>query len=406
MLRKNITGYKPMRKRLTATEAEYLGLKVKPDEKGRNTARYCIDELQLDRLKELKQDTKPNNYNKEVFVLSAWSKDGNMMDIDTYCTTYNLPRHDITSYKLVSHTGTPFYNIVFKENNVDGLDIDHIKKTLKKELKRTYKYTPKPYNVDKEGVLKWADLHFGAHIRNLVLTPDYDKDTLLNGLLRSIEDINSFEFKKAHIHINGDLIESFSGLNHINSWMSMDKDLIGANSIKLCVDLLDKALKEVNNLGTIKIVAGNHDRLSKDNKEDVKGGAADLIAWGLELKGYDVEFHPFIITHLVDGINHINLHGHCGISKKTTTDIIWNYGQKGKYNYVFEAHLHSKIQKASINRNISLVSDDSIDYRRETLQSFFTGNYYSETLGYTTNAGYKIIWDNGHGKPYELNNTI
>lgn len=81
-----------MRKRLTATEAEYLGLKVKPDEKGRNTARYCIDELQLDRLKELKQDTKPNNYNKEVFVLSAWSKDGNMMDIDTYCTTYNLPR--------------------------------------------------------------------------------------------------------------------------------------------------------------------------------------------------------------------------------------------------------------------------------------------------------------------------
>ena len=51
--------------------------------------------------------------------MSAWSSEGKMMEIDEYCKTYNLPRKDITSYKLVSHTGTPFYNIVFKENVVD-----------------------------------------------------------------------------------------------------------------------------------------------------------------------------------------------------------------------------------------------------------------------------------------------
>jgi hypothetical protein len=67
---------------------------------------------------ETKSDTKSNDYkNKPKFVLSAWNQGtGMMMDIDTYCKHYNLPRKDITSYKLVSHTGTPYYNIVFKEN--------------------------------------------------------------------------------------------------------------------------------------------------------------------------------------------------------------------------------------------------------------------------------------------------
>ena len=52
------------------------------------------------------------------FVLSAWNDDGYMMDIDKYCEHYQLPRHDIKSYKLVSHTGTPYYNILFKDNEV------------------------------------------------------------------------------------------------------------------------------------------------------------------------------------------------------------------------------------------------------------------------------------------------
>ena len=52
------------------------------------------------------------------FVLSAWNDDGYMMDIDQYCEHYMLPRKDIKKYKLVSHTGTPFYNIEFKDNEI------------------------------------------------------------------------------------------------------------------------------------------------------------------------------------------------------------------------------------------------------------------------------------------------
>ena len=338
------------------------------------------------------------------FVLSAWDpQTDRMMDIDRYCEFYGLPREKIINYRLVSHTGTPFYNISFKEIVVDTTaDLTAIREILENELEKTF--VPVLNNSDRcghEGVLKWADLHFGAHIRNLVLTPDYDSDILSRGLNASVNEVNSRGFKRVHVHINGDLIESLSGMNHINSWMSMDKEQTGANAIKLCVRLLDQVLKRVENLGCIKIIGGNHDRLSSRNDEDVKGGAADLIAFGLELLGYDVEFNPYIITHQVEGITHINLHGDKALSKRPTKDICWQYGKKGTFNFVFEAHLHSIIEKLSTNQldKKKITDDDGVDHRRMHLPSFFTGNYYSETLGFGSNAGYVIVSDNGRGKP-------
>lgn len=407
---------KKKQKWLTKEEATILGLEPKQNEKGRNQSRYRMSNEQIQKLDRLRNDesveskTNSNDY-KPKFVLSAWNKStGQMMDIDTYCYHYKLPRKDISSYKLVSHTGTPYYNIVFKENVTDdNIDLSVIADTLEREIDKKYTYSKvRPYKINKKAVLKWADLHFGAHIRNLILTKDYDSSILLDGLLTSVEQTNSFEFEEVHVHINGDLIESFSGLNHINSWMSMNPEEIGANAVRLCTELLHTVLSEIKNLGCIKIVAGNHDRTSKANDEDVKGGAAELIAWGLELIGYDVEFHPYITTHLVDGINHINLHGDKGISKRSTKDIIWDYGIKGKYNFVFEAHLHSLIEKLSATQRdkFRVIKDDSIDHRRMHLQSFFTGNYYSETLNFNSNAGYCIVWDNGKGQPQVFNGCV
>jgi hypothetical protein len=406
-----------VRKRLSDAEAVYLGFKAGVSKDGRNP-RYQLEPKDVIRLSNLRaskeienkvdNNTKPNDYKKPL-VLSAWSNSGVMMSIDEYCEHYKLPRTDISSYKLVSHTGTPFYNIVFKENvEENSIDFDKIRSVLENEIEREYVYKKSTYSFDKENVLKWADLHFGSHIRNVMHVEDYDADILLDGLLESVNVINGFGFKKNHIHIAGDLIESFSGLNHINSWHSMDKDLIGANAVKMCSKMLHTAFKKVDNLATIKIVAGNHDRLSKNNDEDVKGGAAELIAYCLELMGYDVEFHPYVISHYVDGINHILLHGDKGISKKSTEMIILNYGIQGVYNLINEAHLHSVIEKLSVKQRESfqIVKDDSILHRRFNLPSFFRGNYYSATLGYTTNAGYFSVWNNGKGKPQFFNGSV
>lgn len=406
------------RKRLSDEKAKSLGLNLKRKDKDGANARYPLTDEQIKQIEvfdeEIVTETLPNDYkNEKPFVLSAWdSLSGKVLSLEEFCNKYNIDFSKVTTAKFLPyHYTQPTWNIVtseYKKGEEDVFDLKEVKKVLDTQIKRVYTYKPKSYSFNKENVLKWSDLHFGAYIRNIMHVDDFDTDILLDGLMESINVINGFGFKKTHVHINGDLIESFSGLNHINSWMSMDKEMIGANAVKMCSRMLDTAFQKIDNLGCIKIVAGNHDRLSKDNKEDVKGGAAELIAYCLELMGYDVEFHPYVITHFVDGINHINLHGDKGISKKSTEKIILDYGIQGEYNLINEGHLHTVIERLSIKQRESfeIVKDDSINHRRFYLPSFFTGNYYSATLGYTTNSGYFSIWNNGKNRPQFFNGSV
>ena len=70
--------------------------------------------------------SKSNTYKKKD-VLSAYSDEGKLMNIDEYCVHYNLPKEHIKDYKLVTHTGIPFYNIVFKDQeDVKEFDFDLI----------------------------------------------------------------------------------------------------------------------------------------------------------------------------------------------------------------------------------------------------------------------------------------
>ena len=80
---------------------------------------------------------KINKNEAKPFVLSAWDFDsGMMMDIDEYCEKYRLPRQNVLSYKLVTHTGTPYYNTLFKDVNIISSIIsnDFIEKTIKKYI--------------------------------------------------------------------------------------------------------------------------------------------------------------------------------------------------------------------------------------------------------------------------------
>lgn len=59
------------------------------------------------------------------FVLNAWnSQTGKMMTIQEYCKCYNLDYKQIKSYKSVTHTSVPYYNIEFKAKSLDVKQID------------------------------------------------------------------------------------------------------------------------------------------------------------------------------------------------------------------------------------------------------------------------------------------
>jgi hypothetical protein len=347
--------------------------------------------------------TKTTQYTQEV-SMSAIKRDGSIMSIEEYCNAYGIPFEQARTYKLVTHTGTPYYNIASnvleQQSYVNEQELKDLIEDGLKEIKLTLKTNATGSN--KVGVVKIADLHLGAYVDNLIRTKNFSIDILANKLFDSATEINARGYKLVHVHILGDLIESFTGLSHKNTWKGLDKAMVGAEAVKLVVKILhENFLSRINNLGEVKVVAGNHDRVTSDNKEDVQGGAANLVCWGLELIGYNVEFNSLVITHVVDKVCHILTHGHHMISKKSTKQLCWDYGVQGMYNLICEGHLHSIIQKLNINQRDSFqtIKDDAVDHRRINCPSFFTGNFFSESLGYTSESGFIITEDNGKGVP-------
>lgn len=289
---------------------------------------------------------------------------------------------------------TKEYSVKVKQSQV--VDVEELHKNIEDALKDVV-YVPKFNNeTNRPIVANIADLHFGAYVDSLVKTKPYSIDILANLLSKTKDIINSKNSESVTLNILGDLIESFTGLNHINSWKGLHKGMIGANVIKLCVKVLHEyLLKDIKNLHSIKIVAGNHDRLTSNKAEDTDGGVADLIAWGLQMIGYNVEFHPYVISFEVDNINYVSYHGDKTFSRRKTKEIIWDYGKQGVFNVAISGHLHS-----------FGVKDDSVDHRAIVCPSLFTGNSYSEHLGYASNSGFIIMQNNGNGLPNQFNYSL
>lgn len=366
--------------------------------KGTNTdtSKYCKE------WREKRKDGKAPVVSEPLKGISAMNSDGTVMDIDQYCEKYGLPRNDIKSYKLVTHTGMPFYNTQFNEKFDETDDFDYLGE-LKKQVnglsshKKT-SFTKQP----RTGVVTITDLHFGAYVSAMIRTPEFNITILANMLSKAADHTNAFGYGKVHVHLLGDLIESFTGLNHKNSWKGLGKGMFGVGAVRAFVEVFkEHFLDKINNLDTIKLVAGNHDRVTSDSGEDVEGGAAKMAAWGLEMLGYDVEFSSTIIKHVVDDICYILNHGHLGLTKMSTPEMSWAYGEQGKFNFVMEGHLHSRIQKlnAKTVQNFKIIDDDNKDCRRQVCPSLFTGNTYSEQGGWSTTPGFLITESNGSGKP-------
>ncbi|MFD1292622.1 hypothetical protein ACFQ5N_02130 [Lutibacter holmesii] len=152
------------------------------------------------------------------FVLSAWNfKTGEMMDIDEYCEFYKLPRNDVKSYKLVSHTGTPFFNILFKENIEISKDLteDYIANAVKKYIQPIKLPQPKKMESPLVDRLIYTDAHIG-------MTPNKDGFALYGGkwdeeeLLQHLNETVAFivseqQGNKLIIDELGDFVDGWDG---------------------------------------------------------------------------------------------------------------------------------------------------------------------------------------------------
>tara|TARA_R100001530_G_scaffold127300_2_gene96479 strand:- start:1038 stop:1595 length:558 start_codon:yes stop_codon:yes gene_type:complete len=172
----------------------------------------------------------------------------------------------------------------------------------------------------------------------------------------------------------------------------------GSNVVITAYEILENFLNKIDNLNKIYLVSGNHDRITSSKKEDTKGEVIELISHFLKKHlTVDVVYHPILISEIIDGICYIFTHGHHNFTKKSLEHIIWKYGKQGHFNLVLQGHWHTRQKKEPVV-NMQTIYSDSGDYRGITCPSLFTGNFYSETAGFTSSAGFLIV-QNKHNKP-------
>ena len=261
--------------------------------------------------------------------------------------------------------------------------LDYITKATSKTVVKKIKTKSK-----RHGVHTVQDLHIGADIEAEFNLPAYNTDVVVDRLNQVAESINAENNAKNTICLNGDIIESFTGLNHINSWKGIDKKYgYGVKATILACELLKDFLSKVENVHEVLIVAGNHDRTTSNSQEDVDGEVIQWVHYVLKSKFGDVfkiDHSSDVIVRAIDNVCYIWTHGHLSISKRTPAEIINLYGIQGMFCIVIQGHFHTR-----------KVTFDSAMSRVLYASSLFTGNNYSKKLGFSTLAGFLTCYSNG-----------
>ena len=256
------------------------------------------------------------------------------------------------------------------------------------------------------GFICTADFHLGAYIDDLIRSDKFNITVLSEYLSRTAEIVNSKKYKEVHVALLGDFIESFTGLNHSNSWKGLGKGMFGMKAVILCAEILSSFLSSLNNLEGVYLVSGNHCRVTSDKEGDEKGEVGTMIhhLLKLSLKGTQIDYHPMILTREVGGVAYVMTHGHLPISKRDPAKILFDYGKQGMFNVLLSGHTHSRATKKSFRskpmdwEDKTVVSMDESAYRVLVAPPMFTGNFFSESLGYSSSAGVLIIENNGRGR--------
>ena len=235
----------------------------------------------------------------------------------------------------------------------------------------------------KRAVAVVCDLHGGAENKATKNLPAYDYKVMARRLADVAQDINSRKPSELTLVLNGDLIESFTGMNHPTSWAGLTKNAgFGIDAVLKTTDVLTTFIQSIDNVKEVLVLSGNHDRVTSSNKEDLTGDAAKLIAELLRAhigNLIPIEWNEDVISRKIDGCGFHFMHGHTGMAKKTS-DFVSAYGYRNCYNMIVLGHLHSVI-----------IKDDSFTHRKMHCASIFTGNKWSKKGGYSSTPGYTYV---------------
>ena len=382
---------------------------LRNEHRGRNQSNVYKKNVGINSLKKnapIVEDFWSSTYNEDSAILqykgskSIQSKEEAIEHFKIDTKIWDVKKYEVNSWDVTmlvkvkdTHVPKKVTNYQVKLHLVPKIgffDLKEAKKELDKYILKRKKVKSPGKGVIVAGV---TDLHIGSKSnknKGLILTQDFNLNVVQESLLRAADRINNQKASKVYLAITGDLVETITGLNHINSWQGIHEDFYGGNAIILAYEIIEKCLlSKINNLEEIFFVSGNHDRLSSDRSVDEKGSVAQLVSYMCS-RTYKTTWHPMLISRIIDNVNYIFTHYHLRFVKQNLGEIFWKYGVQGKYNLLVGGHKHTRETKKPLIINETILKD-GINYRAVTLAPIFTGNFYSESNGWTSSAGIGIF---------------
>jgi len=289
--------------------------------------------------------------------------------------------------------------VFFKRKTQEaGAAIESLLKEISDEFA---KQSPRKSSGSGVGVVAMADFHYGMDYKGDAKNRPFTIASLTESIQTAVQKINELGLEEVHLTLLGDFIESFTGLNHTDTWKHLSS--FGRTAIRGVAQLLrDELILKINNVSTIYIVAGNHDRISQKADLDSMGEGAGLIADFLELMvDVPIVFDYSYLNPDIDGVKYILSHGHLGMSKKDEYAMILEYGDQALYNVLMSGHFHSREVKKGrkVVRHLAtnVVSLEGSNFRKITVPPMVSGGAYSSSIGGYSTCGVTVIRNNGAG---------
>lgn len=225
---------------------------------------------------------------------------------------------------------------------------------------------------DSIGVISLADIHVGA------FTKDYSLSKLESYLSHISSVINRAEYNEVVLLFPGDLIESFTGTNHNDTWKNIEE--FGGSLIITAYKLLHKFFESIVNLTTVVFVEGNHDRLTDRYEANFRKGVTEVLAFFIEENSnLNVLYDPFLKSVTFGNVNFIVTHG----DKKPYSDygqFLFKYGKQGLFNLIVTGHHHRYEIKAS-----------GENFMHVQCPSLVSGHFIMESVNKESIPGFVII---------------
>lgn len=322
-----------------------------------------------------------NNDKEKTVHFSAISGTGDLMNIDEYCEKYDLDRDSIRSFKLITHTGTPYYNIVFYDNLGNKEESNNFAKELLESissvstLPKTRVREVKDDNLDKHLlVIDPCDIHIGKLCDSFEVGEDYNNQIAVQRVKEGVKGIidksKGFNIEKILFVGGNDVLHVDNPRNTTTS--GTPQDVCGmwySNFLvakRLYIEIIDMLL-EVADVHFV-YNPSNHDYMSSFFLADVIGTYykdCDNITFDCDMshRKYFRYHNNLIGTTHGDGAKQADLPLLMAHESKDWSNV--------KHRYIYGHHVHHKIAK------------DYIGVTFETLRSPSGTDSWHHRNGYT-----------------------